>query len=83
MELISLNLEKKGSPKYNGRTMSRQRLNLKSWSDMKISKVIERLQEIQDSFGDLDAYYYDTELGVEEIVTSININSNYNAIIFS
>ena len=50
---------------------------------MKISKVIERLQDIQDSFGDLDVCYYDTELGVEEIVTSININSNYNAIIFS
>ena len=52
-------------------------------SDMKISELIKKLQEIQDSFGDLDAYYYDTELGVEEIVTSININSNYNAIIFS
>ena len=50
---------------------------------MKISQMIEKLQDIQDSFGDLDAYYYDTELGVEEIVTSININSNYNAIIFS
>ena len=50
---------------------------------MKISKVIERLQDIQGSFGDLDAYHYDTELGVEEIVTSININSNHNAIIFS
>ena len=50
---------------------------------MKISKVIERLQNIQDSFGDLDAYYYDTEFGVEEIVTFINVNSNYNAIIFS
>lgn len=49
---------------------------------MKISEVIERLQDIQDSFGDLDAYYWDTELGIEEIVTSININSNYNAIIF-
>lgn len=50
---------------------------------MKISEVIEKLQDIQDSFGDLNAYYYDTELGIEEIVTSININSNYNAIIFS
>ena len=50
---------------------------------MKISKVLERLQEIQDSFGDLDAYYYDTELGVEEIVSSINVNSNLNAIIIS
>ena len=50
---------------------------------MKISKVIERLQDIHDSFGDLDVYYYDTELGTEEIVTFININSNYNAIIFS
>ena len=57
--------------------------NNKIQSKMKISEVIERLQDIQDSFGDLDAYYYDTELGVEEIVTSININSNYNAIIFS
>ena len=52
-------------------------------SNMKISEVIEKLQDIQDSFGDLDAYYWDTELGIEEIVTSININSNYNAIIFS
>ena len=50
---------------------------------MKISEVIEKLQDIQDSFGDLDVYYYDTELGVEELVTSINVNSNYNAIIFS
>ena len=50
---------------------------------MVISKLINKLQDIQDSFGDLDAYYYDTELGIEEIVTSININSNYNAIIFS
>ena len=50
---------------------------------MKISEVIEELQDIQDSFGDLDTYYWDTELGIEEIVTSININSNYNAIIFS
>ena len=50
---------------------------------MKISKVIERLQDIQDTFGDLDAYYYDTELEAEEIVTSINVSSNYNAIIFS
>ena len=50
---------------------------------MKISEVIERLRNIQDSFGDLDVYYYDTELETEEIVTSININSNYNAIIFS
>lgn len=55
----------------------------KKINNMKISQVIEKLQDIQDSFGDLDAYYYDTELGVEEIVTSININSNYNAIIFS
>ena len=50
---------------------------------MKISKVVERLQDIQDSFRDLDAYYYDTELEVEEIVTFINVSSNYNAIIFS
>ena len=50
---------------------------------MKISQVIEKLQDVQDSVGDLDVYYYDTELGVEEIVTSININSNLNAIIFS
>ena len=50
---------------------------------MKISQVIEKLQDIQDSFGDLDVYYYDTELGVEELVTSINVNSNYNALIFS
>lgn len=50
---------------------------------MKISEIIKKLQNIQDSFGDLDAYYYDTELGVEEIVTSINTNSNLNAIIFS
>ena len=50
---------------------------------MKISEVINKLQDIQDSFGDLDVYYYDTELGVEELVTSINVNSNYNAIIFS
>ena len=50
---------------------------------MVISEVINKLQDIQDSFGDLDMYYYDTELGVEELVTSININSNYNAIIFS
>ena len=50
---------------------------------MKISQVIEKLQDIQDSFGDLDAYYYDTELGVEEIVSSINVNSNLHAIIFS
>lgn len=57
--------------------------NNKIQSKMKISEVIERLQDIQDSFGDLDAYYWDTELGIEEIVTSININSNYNAIIFS
>ena len=28
MELISSNLEKKGFPKFNGRTKSRQRLNL-------------------------------------------------------
>ena len=56
---------------------------VKKINNMKISQVIEKLQDIQDSFGDLDAYYYDTELGVEEIVTSININSNYNAIIFS
>lgn len=63
--------------------MSRLRLNYQLRSDMKISKVIERLQDIQDSFGDLDVYYYDKELGIEEIVTSININSNYNAIIIS
>ena len=63
--------------------MSLLRLNYQLRSDMKISKVIERLQDIQDSFGDLNAYYWDTELGIEEIVTSININSNYNAIIFS
>lgn len=50
---------------------------------MVISKLINKLQDIQDSFGDLDVYYYDTELGVEELVTSINVNSNYNAIIFS
>ena len=50
---------------------------------MEISQVIEKLQDIQDSFGDLDVYYWDTELGIEEIVTSINTNSNYNAIIFS
>ena len=50
---------------------------------MKISEIIGKLQNIQDLFGDLDAYYYDTELEVEEIVTSININSNYNSIIFS
>lgn len=50
---------------------------------MVISEVINKLQDIQDSFGDLDVYYYDTELGVEELVTSINVNSNYNAIIFS
>ena len=50
---------------------------------MKILELIKKLQDIQNSFGDLDVYYYDTELGVEEIVTSININSNYNAIIFS
>ena len=50
---------------------------------MKISELIKKLQDIQDSFGDLDAYYYDTDLGIEEIVTSININSNHNAIIFS
>ena len=50
---------------------------------MAISEVINKLQDIQDSFGDLDVYYYDTELGVEELVTSINVNSNYNAIIFS
>ena len=50
---------------------------------MVISEVINKLQDIQDSFGDLDVYYYDAELGIEEIVTSININSNYNAIIFS
>ena len=50
---------------------------------MTISQVIKKLQDIQGSFGDLDAYYYDTELGIEEIVTSINVNSNYNAIIFS
>ena len=50
---------------------------------MVISEVIKKLQDIQDSFGDLDVYYYDTELGVEELVTSINVNSNYNAIIFS
>ena len=50
---------------------------------MKISEVIEELQDIQDSFGDLDVYYYDTDLGIEEIATSININSNHNAIIFS
>lgn len=49
---------------------------------MKISQVIENLQDIQDSFGDLDAYYWDTERGIEEIVTSIDISSNYNAIIF-
>ena len=50
---------------------------------MVISEAIKKLQDIQDSFGDLDVYYYDTELGVEELVTSINVNSNYNAIIFS
>ena len=50
---------------------------------MKISQVIKIFQDIQNSFGDLDVYYYDTELGIEEIVTSININSNLNAIIFS
>lgn len=50
---------------------------------MKISEVIKKLQDTQDSFGDLDVYYYDTEFGVEEIVTSINVISNYNAIIFS
>ena len=50
---------------------------------MVIAEVINKLQDIQDSFGDLDVYYYDTELGVEELVTSINVNSNYNAIIFS
>ena len=50
---------------------------------MVISEVINKLQDIQDSFGDLDVYYYDIELGVEELVTSINVNSNYNAIIFS
>lgn len=49
---------------------------------MKISQVIERLQDIQDSFGDLNACYCDRELGIE-VITSININSNYNAIIFS
>lgn len=50
---------------------------------MKISEIIKKLQDIQNSFGNLDAYYYDTEIGVEEIVTSINVNSNLNAIIFS
>ena len=50
---------------------------------MKISEVIKKLQDIQNSFGDLHAYYYDTELGGEEIVSSINVNSNLNAIIFS
>ena len=50
---------------------------------MKISEIIKKLQNIQDSFGDLDAYYYDTELEAEEIVTSISVSSNYNAIIFS
>ena len=50
---------------------------------MKASELIKKLQDIQNSFGDLDVYYYDTELGVEEIVTSININSNLNAIIFN
>ena len=50
---------------------------------MKISEIIKKLQDIQNSFGDLDVYYYDTELGVEEIVTSINVNSNLNVIIFS
>ena len=50
---------------------------------MVISEAIKKLQDIQDSFGDLDVYYYDTELGVEELATSINVNSNYNAIIFS
>lgn len=50
---------------------------------MKISEVIERLQDIQDSFGDLNVLYYDTELGIEEIVTSIDVSSNCNAIIFS
>ena len=50
---------------------------------MKISEVIETLQDIQDSFGDLDVLYYDTELGIEEIVTAIIVNSNSNAVIFS
>lgn len=50
---------------------------------MKISEIIKRLQDIQNSFGDLDVYYYDTEFEIEEIVTSINVNSNYNAITFS
>lgn len=50
---------------------------------MKISELIKKLQDIQDSFGDLYVCYYDTELGIDEIVTSININSNYNEIIFS
>lgn len=50
---------------------------------MKISKVINKLQDIQDTYGDLNAYYYDTELGDNEIVTSIVVNSNYNAIIIS
>ena len=50
---------------------------------MKISEIIKKLQDIQNSFGNLDVYYYDTEIGVEEIITSININSNLNAIIFS
>ena len=50
---------------------------------MKISELIKKLQDIQNSFGNLDVYYYDTEIGVEEIITSINVNSNLNAIIFS
>lgn len=50
---------------------------------MVISEVIERLQDAQDSCGDLDVLYYDTELGIEEIVTSIVVNSNCHAIIFS
>lgn len=50
---------------------------------MKISEIIKKLQDIQNSFGNLDVYYYDTEIGVEEIITSINVNSNLNAIIFS
>ena len=50
---------------------------------MKISEVIKKLQDIQNSFGDLDVYYYDTEIRIEEIVTSISVNSNLNAIIFS
>lgn len=40
---------------------------------MKISQLIERPQYVQGTFGDLDVLYYDTELRINEIVTSIEI----------